>query len=93
MTAPRPTLDQPLVIQKFWKNRRHESIVVSLSKFEGINIVNLRQHYTDSTGIDRPTPKGVAMAVRRLPDLAKAVNAALAKAIELGLVGSAEGDE
>jgi hypothetical protein len=89
----RPTLDEPVIVSRFFKNRKHDIIVVSLSSFEGRNIVNVRQHFTDKTGIDRPTAKGVAMVVQRLPDLAKAVNAALTKARELALIDSEAGDE
>ena len=31
----RPTLAEPVEIAKFWKNRRHDAIVVSLSTYEG----------------------------------------------------------
>ena len=89
----RPALDAPVVVSKFWKNRRHDIIQVSLSTFEGSNLVNIREHFTDAAGVDRPTRKGIAMTVRRLPALAKAVNDALAKAVELGLITDAEGDE
>jgi hypothetical protein len=34
----------------------------------------------------RPTTKGTAMVVRRLPELAAAINKAVAKARELGLL-------
>jgi len=77
---------------KFFKNRRKDVIVVSLSTFEGKNLVDVRQHFTNTHGQNRPTTKGVAMVVRRLPDLAKAINAALAKAHELGLLEGG-GDE
>ena len=85
MSARRPTLDEPVVISKFWKNRRHDAIVVSLSTYEGCNLVDVRTH-TMKDGHLVPTPKGVAMVVRRLPDLAAAVMKALAKAKELGLI-------
>jgi hypothetical protein len=34
----------------------------------------------------RPTSKGVAVVVLRLPELAKAINKALSRAVELGLL-------
>jgi len=85
MSARRPTLDEPLIIFKFWKNRKHDAIIVSLSTFEGKNLVDLRMHAMKE-GRLVPTPKGLAMVVRRLPDLAKAINNALRKAQELGLL-------
>ena len=35
---------------------------------------------------DRPTTKGVAMGIRKLPELAAAVTKALAVAVERGLI-------
>jgi Transcriptional Coactivator p15 (PC4) len=81
-----PTLPEPIEVAKFFKNRRKDVIVVSLSTYEGRNLVDIRQHFTNEAGQNRPTSKGVAMVVLRLPDLAKAINKALAKAQELGLV-------
>jgi Transcriptional Coactivator p15 (PC4) len=81
-----PSLPEPVQVGTFWKNRRHDAIVVTLSTFEGRNLVDLRQHFMNKEGKLQPTQKGVAMVVLRLPDLAKAVNAALSKARELGLL-------
>ena len=89
MTA-RVTLPEPVEIAKFWKNRRHDAIVVSLSTYEGKNLVDVRMHAMKD-GRLLPTPKGVAMVVLRLPELANAVNKALAKAKELGLLTDDDG--
>lgn len=90
MSARKPTLAEPVVISKFWKNRRrNESVRVSLSEYEGHCLINVRVYCTGTDGIDRPTPKGVAMGIRKLPELAKAVNTALTKAHELGLIDEA----
>ncbi len=83
--SARVTLPEPVEIAKFWKNRRHDAIVVSLSTYEGKNIVDVRMHAMKK-GRLLPTPKGVAMVILRLPELAKAVTKALAKAKELGLL-------
>jgi Transcriptional Coactivator p15 (PC4) len=91
--ARRPTLPEPIEVAKFFKNRRKDIIVVSLSTFEGRNLVDVRQHFTNEQGLMRPTSKGVAMVVLRLPDLAAAVNKALSKARELGLLDGEEGGE
>jgi Transcriptional Coactivator p15 (PC4) len=86
MTA-RPTLPEPVEIAKFWKNRRrNESVHVSLSEYEGHCLVNVRVYCTGTDGIDRPTQKGLAMQVLRLPELAAGIAKALAKARELGLL-------
>jgi hypothetical protein len=83
----RPTLPEPVVISKFWKNRRrNEAVHVSLSEYQEQCIVNVRVYATGTDGIDRPTPKGLALGIRKLPELARALAAALTKARELGLL-------
>jgi Transcriptional Coactivator p15 (PC4) len=91
--SARVTLPEPVEVAKFFKNRRKEVIVVSLSTYEGHNLVDVRQHFHNDKGQMRPTSKGVAMVVLRLPDLAKAVNKAMAKAKELGLLADDEASE
>ena len=61
--------------------------MLSFSEYEGHCLINVRVYCTGTDGIDRPTPKGVAMAVRKLPELARALVKAEAKARELGLLG------
>jgi hypothetical protein len=82
-----------VIVHQFWKNRKHDAVVVSLSTYEGRNLVDVRQHFMTKEGKLAPTQKGLAMVVLRLPDLAKAITKALAKAQELGLLdddGAAE---
>jgi hypothetical protein len=90
-TTHRTPLAEPVVIAKFFKNRRNnEAVHVTLSEFEGRALINVRVYATGADGIDRPTTKGIAMAVGKLPELAQALVKAEAKARELGLIG--EGD-
>lgn len=86
------TLAEPITIAKFWKNRRrNESVHVSLSEYEGHALINVRIYATGADGIDRPTTKGVAMGIRRLPELAAGLAKALDRARALGLLdGPAE---
>jgi hypothetical protein len=88
----RPTLIEPVAVDSFWRNRRHEAVVSTLSTFEGRNIFDVRIH-SMKEGRLVPTQKGVAIVVLRLPDLAKAINKALAKAKLLGLLDDGEGGE
>jgi hypothetical protein len=86
-----PLLPEPLQ-WKFWKNRqRRDVIVVSLSSYEGKTLAGIRLYTTGQDGCMRPTIKGVSMVVGRLPDLAKAINAALSKARALGLIDDLDG--
>jgi transcriptional coactivator p15 (PC4) len=89
--SSRITLPDPVIVSQFWKNRRHDAITVSLSTFEGKNIVDIRM-YAMKDGKLLPTTKGVAMVILRLPDLVKAINRAAAKAKELGLIPQDERD-
>ena len=81
----RPMLDKPVTVARFWKNRTHDAIVVELSTYEGRNVVDVRTNVMNH-GRLVPTPKGISLAVLRLPDRAKAINRALKQAKELGLL-------
>jgi Transcriptional Coactivator p15 (PC4) len=88
------TLPEPVPIAKFWKSRnRTEHVRVDLSEYQGRPLINVRVWQTGSDGIDRPTKRGIAMAVRNLPELVRALVKAEAKARELNLVddGAADG--
>jgi hypothetical protein len=83
--SKRVTLPEPVAVDSFWRNRRHEAVVSTLSTFEGRNIFDVRIHAMEN-GRLVPTKKGVAVVILRLPDLAKAINKAMRQARELGLL-------
>jgi hypothetical protein len=87
----KPQLTEPVIVERLWANRQHDAVYVTLSTFRDQNLVDIRKHSMDRFGKLVPTPKGLALKITRLPDLAKAVSKALTKAIELGLLdGSGE---
>jgi len=86
-------LAEPVIVSEFWANRRGESVRIQLREFEGLALVDIRKHYTAADGTMQPTKKGLSIAIARLPDLAKAMNQAVIKAIELGLIKGAEGGD
>jgi hypothetical protein len=90
MTGPpqKPApLTEPIEIAKWWKSRRRDiAVVVSLSSYEGNNLVNVREHFIGSDGRMKPTTKGLAMVVRRLPEFSNAIRKALEKARDLDLL-------
>ena|SRR5580704_4137955 len=90
-TAATPTLTEPIIVAEFWANRRGESIRVQLREFEGRALIDLRKHFTDKTGKLQATRKGLALVIARLPELAAAINEALAKAHALGLIAAPKG--
>lgn len=86
----RPSVEpigETVTIAKISKNRRRtDAIHITLSSFEGHNLIGVRIHSTGTDGIDRPTPKGVSVSVRKLPELARALVKAEAEARRLGLL-------
>jgi hypothetical protein len=89
--SQRPTLPEPIE-WRLWKNRqRRDAIVVSLSTFEDRNLISVRTYTTNQAGKMLPTAKGVSLVIARLPELAIAINRALKKARELGLIDDTDG--
>ena len=83
----RQTLDEPVIICRLWKNRwRRAVIVISISRYENNDIIDIREHFTDAAGCMQPSRKGIAMGIRKLPELAAAVQKALARARALKLI-------
>jgi hypothetical protein len=82
-----PTLTEPLEIGKWWKNRRRIlAVAVTLRPYQGKDLIDIREHFTDRDGRMRPSQRGVCLTVKQLPLLHHAVKKAMAKAIELGLI-------
>ena len=79
-------LAEPITVAEFWANRRGVAVRVQLYQFEGIPCIDLRRYYTANDGKLRATPKGIALAVHKLPALAAAIAKAERKARELGLI-------
>jgi Transcriptional Coactivator p15 (PC4) len=89
MTRPSPTLAETITIAEFWKNRRGESVRISLSTYKERNLIDVRTWATDpAEGKLKPTTKGIATEVRYLPKLVSALAKAESKARELGLITS-----
>jgi Transcriptional Coactivator p15 (PC4) len=85
------TLPEPIETGKFWANRRGEAVIVCLREYQGTLIVDVRRHYTAADGKLRPTSKGLALTIAKLPELTAAINKAFAKAKQLGLVDDEAG--
>jgi hypothetical protein len=84
MTSHRPTLSEPITVSEWWKNRRGESIRVTLSTYDGRNLVDLRTWYT-AEGKLKPG-NGFAAEIRHLPRLTAALAKAGSKPRDLGLI-------
>jgi hypothetical protein len=88
------TIAEPIPVAKFWKSARDKSahVRIELSEFKGHLLVNIRIWETGTDGIDRPTVKGIALALAKLPELAAGIARALVVAKERGLL-PADGGE
>jgi hypothetical protein len=87
----RPILAEPLEIAKFWRNRKHEAVVVSLREYGGRCLLDARVHFLNKDGRLQPMHKGLTVTISKLPELAKAINKALTSARELGLIEGRDG--
>jgi hypothetical protein len=70
-------MSDPIAILK--KNRREE-IHVSLDKFKGCDLFNMRVWYEAEDGQLRPGKNGLAFKVDKLPEFIDAANKALSEA-------------
>ena len=52
-------------------------MIVALREYEGTLIIDMRRHYTAADGKLRPTSKGLALTIAKLPELAAALRARL----------------
>jgi hypothetical protein len=83
-----PTLSERVEVSKMWKSPRAKEkvIVAAFNPYEGKNLFDLREHVIGADGIMRPSTRGIAMVVERLPELKAAIDKALASAKQLGLI-------
>jgi hypothetical protein len=80
-------LAEPIVVMQMWRNRRRDEVVrISLSRFEGRPIVDVRVFFTTKTGHMQATRKGVAFGIAKLSELRKALEKAELKALDLDLI-------
>lgn len=81
-----PEGNSTVEVARILKNTR-EHAVVSLSRFNGHDLVDVRVHMLSvDAPTGRPTRKGVALKVGLLPELIAALSTALAEARQRGLM-------
>src|SRR4051812_43330168 len=70
-TSPRrgAVLTEAIKVAEFWKNRRGETVRVTLCAYEGLDLVDLRSHFTAKDGTLQPTRKGLTLTISKLPEL------------------------
>jgi hypothetical protein len=74
---------RPITRAKFWRNRRGEAVHVRLGEYKGCALVDLRIYKSDVMGIARPTRKGIAIKLSKLPELKAAIDKAYIEANRL----------
>ena len=78
-------LAEPVIVAEWRKTGGADVIRLILKTYEGHEILDLRTWRNDFDGECRPL-KGFACGIQHLPQIAKAISAALHKARELGLI-------
>lgn len=81
----------PIVLDTFQKNQR-EDLRIALDEYLGTRLIDLRvcMELSKTSGVLTPTSKGVSVAVDKLPRIIAALQAAEAKARELGWMAEDE---
>ena len=85
-------MTETLIVARIEKNRLEE-VVIALETFRGVDLIDIRVH-ADFSGADperRPTKKGVALKVEKLPQLIAALQNAEVEARRRGLLNSEGG--
>jgi hypothetical protein len=86
-THPDDPLVEPRVIFQLWKGRQpNECIRLTISRYKGKPIGDLRIFFTTKTGHMQASKKGIAFAIEKLPALRKALEKAEAMALDLDLI-------
>ena len=83
---PKPLPPRFPVIIAEWERNTRELLRVSLDRFNGRNMIDIRSWWRDDDDTWKPSRGGLTLAVRHLPLLAEGVSAAMQRACSLGLV-------
>jgi hypothetical protein len=74
-----------MIVAEIDKNQG-EKFRVTLDRFKGTAVVDLRTFYVAAGGALKPTPKGLSTSVRHLPAIVEALQLALDRAREAGML-------
>jgi hypothetical protein len=82
------SLESGIGVASFWKSPRNrtEAIQISLRQYEGHPYPDARVYAMNATGHMVPTPRGIAVAIKTLPQFVKGIGDAYRKAVALGLI-------
>jgi|RhiMetdeSRZDD1v2_1073273.scaffolds.fasta_scaffold1451861_1 hypothetical protein len=68
--------EREIEISKFWVSRRGDALITRIVIYRGRPFVDFRRYYTDKSGKFAPTKKGFLLALRKLPELRRAIEKA-----------------
>jgi hypothetical protein len=74
-----------------WELNSRESVRVELLEFKGTQLIGIRKWFAGANGTMAPGKSGINLNLKHLPRLAAAVNDALLKAQEDGLIFAEDG--
>jgi hypothetical protein len=89
-TRNRSEESQPVIVAQ-WELNSRESVRVELHEFKGTQLIGIRKWFAGANGAMAPGKSGINLNLKHLPRLAAAVNDALSKAREDGLITSDSG--
>jgi len=81
---------EPVIIAQ-WELNSRESLRVEFHEYKGIQLIGIRKWFAGANGAMMPGKSGVNLSLKHLPRLAEAVNEALSKAREDGLITADDG--
>lgn len=70
-----PQIADPIIIDRWWKNRAHDAVYVRLAPFKEHMLVDIRVWVTPADGITRPG-KGFSCTIKHLPRLVDSLSKA-----------------
>ena len=85
----RPPTSTPTTVvfsEKFWRNRSGGALYVEIKKFTSAHVIDVREWETSPDGKLLPQKRGVCLAIRKLPELKRAIDKAIAIACDLDLI-------
>jgi Transcriptional Coactivator p15 (PC4) len=81
---------QPVIIAQ-WELNSRESLRVELNEYRGTQLIGIRKWFAGASGVMTPGKSGINLSLKHLPRLAAAINDALSKAREEGLITADDG--
>jgi hypothetical protein len=78
-------MSEPVIIAQ-WELNRRESVRIEIHEFKGTQLICIRKWFAAADDTMAPGRHGINLSLKHLPQLAAAVNDALSKAREEGLI-------